>query len=80
MQHAAVQEAANLGMKGEKYAYGRRMNYPAAAAGIKKIESSPGSSPPNVFIGDLAIAKEAFHNVSYFGGSFDELRPKIASR
>jgi rhodanese-related sulfurtransferase len=27
-----------------------------------------------------AIAKEAFHNVSYFGGSFDELRPKIASK
>ena len=27
-----------------------------------------------------AIAKEAFHNVSYFSGSFDELRPKIASK
>ena len=27
-----------------------------------------------------AIAKEAFHNVSYFGGSFDELRPKVASK
>jgi rhodanese-related sulfurtransferase len=27
-----------------------------------------------------AIAKEAFHNISYFGGSFDELRPKIASK
>ena len=27
-----------------------------------------------------AIAKEAFHNVSYFGGSFDELKPKIASK
>jgi rhodanese-related sulfurtransferase len=27
-----------------------------------------------------AIAKEAFHNVSYFGGSFDELRLKIASK
>jgi rhodanese-related sulfurtransferase len=27
-----------------------------------------------------AIAKEAFHNVSYFGGSFDELRPKIVSK
>ena len=27
-----------------------------------------------------AIAKEAFHNVSYFGGSFDELRPKTASK
>ena len=26
-----------------------------------------------------AIAKEAFHNVSYFGGTFDELRPKMAS-
>jgi len=36
MQHAAVQEAANLGMKGEKYAYGGRMNYPAAAAGYQK--------------------------------------------
>jgi hypothetical protein len=27
-----------------------------------------------------AIAKEAFHNVSYFSGSFDELRPKVASK
>jgi rhodanese-related sulfurtransferase len=27
-----------------------------------------------------AIAREAFHNVSYFGGSFDELRPKVASK
>ena len=27
-----------------------------------------------------AIAKEAFHNVSFFGGSFDELRPKVASK
>ena len=27
-----------------------------------------------------AIAKEAFHNVSYFGGSFAELSPKIASQ
>jgi rhodanese-related sulfurtransferase len=27
-----------------------------------------------------AIAKEAFHNVSFFGGTFDELRPKIASK
>ncbi|MGH7874583.1 MAG: rhodanese-like domain-containing protein, partial [Candidatus Binatia bacterium] len=27
-----------------------------------------------------AIAKEAFHNVSYFGGSFDDLRPKIATK
>jgi rhodanese-related sulfurtransferase len=27
-----------------------------------------------------AIAKEAFHNVSYFSGSFDELRPKIAGK
>jgi rhodanese-related sulfurtransferase len=27
-----------------------------------------------------AIAKDAFHNVSYFGGSFDELRPKVASK
>ena len=27
-----------------------------------------------------AIAKEAFHNVSYFGGSFDELRQKVASK
>ena len=25
-----------------------------------------------------AIAKEAFHNVSYYGGAFDELRPKMA--
>ena len=25
-----------------------------------------------------AIAKEAFHNVSYFGGSFDELRMRLA--
>jgi rhodanese-related sulfurtransferase len=27
-----------------------------------------------------AIAKEAFHNVSYFSDSFDELRPKVASK
>lgn len=27
-----------------------------------------------------AIAKEAFHNVSYFGGRFDHLKPKIASK
>jgi rhodanese-related sulfurtransferase len=27
-----------------------------------------------------AIAKEAFHNVSYFGGRFDDLRPKIATK
>jgi len=27
-----------------------------------------------------AIAKEAFHNVSYYGGSIDELKPKIASK
>jgi rhodanese-related sulfurtransferase len=27
-----------------------------------------------------AIAKEAFHNVSFFGGSFDDLRPKVASK
>ena len=27
-----------------------------------------------------AIAREAFHNVSFFGGTFDELRPKIASK
>ena len=27
-----------------------------------------------------AIAKEAFHNISFFGGSFDELRPKVASK
>lgn len=27
-----------------------------------------------------AIAKEAFHNVSYFGGGFDDLRPKIATK
>lgn len=27
-----------------------------------------------------AIAKEAFHNVSYFGGRFDDLRPKIAAK
>jgi rhodanese-related sulfurtransferase len=27
-----------------------------------------------------AIAKEAFHNVSYFGGTFDQLRPKLASK
>ena len=27
-----------------------------------------------------AITKEAFHNVAYFGGSFDELRQKVASR
>lgn len=27
-----------------------------------------------------AIANEAFHNVSYFGGSFDELRPKVANK
>ena len=27
-----------------------------------------------------AIAKEAFHNVSYFNGSFAELRPKVASK
>ena len=27
-----------------------------------------------------AIAKEAFHNVSYFGGNFDELKPKVASK
>jgi rhodanese-related sulfurtransferase len=27
-----------------------------------------------------AIAREAFHNVSFFGGSFDELRPKVASK
>jgi rhodanese-related sulfurtransferase len=27
-----------------------------------------------------AIAKEAFHNVSYFGDAFNELRPKIASK
>ena len=27
-----------------------------------------------------AIAKEAFHNVSYFGGSFHDLRPKIATK
>lgn len=25
-----------------------------------------------------AIAKEAFHNVSFFGGSFDDMRPQIA--
>ena len=27
-----------------------------------------------------AIAKEAFHNVAYFGGRFDDLRPKIAGK
>jgi len=27
-----------------------------------------------------AIAKEAFHNVSYFGGTFEELRPKVAGK
>jgi rhodanese-related sulfurtransferase len=27
-----------------------------------------------------AIAKEAFHNVSYFGGTFNELWPKVASK
>jgi rhodanese-related sulfurtransferase len=27
-----------------------------------------------------AIAKEAFHNVSFFGGTFDELRPKVAGK
>ena len=27
-----------------------------------------------------AIAKEAFHNVSFFGGSFDELRPRVANK
>ncbi|HXH14458.1 MAG TPA: rhodanese-like domain-containing protein [Alphaproteobacteria bacterium] len=27
-----------------------------------------------------AIAKEAFHNVSYFAGSFEELRPKVAGK
>ena len=27
-----------------------------------------------------AVAKEAFHNVSYFGGAFNELRPKVASK
>jgi len=27
-----------------------------------------------------AIAKEALHNVSYFGGRFDDLRPKIATK
>jgi rhodanese-related sulfurtransferase len=27
-----------------------------------------------------AIAKEAFHNVSYFGGRFDDLKPKIATK
>jgi rhodanese-related sulfurtransferase len=27
-----------------------------------------------------ANAKEAFHNVSYFSGNFDELKPKIASK
>ena len=27
-----------------------------------------------------AIAKEAFHNVSFFGGTFNELMPKIASK
>jgi rhodanese-related sulfurtransferase len=27
-----------------------------------------------------AIAKEAFHNVSFFGGVFDELMPKIVSK
>jgi hypothetical protein len=27
-----------------------------------------------------AIVKEAFHNVSYFGGRFDDLRPKIATK
>lgn len=27
-----------------------------------------------------AIAKEAFHNVSFFGGRFDDLKPKLASK
>ena len=27
-----------------------------------------------------AIAKEAFHNVAYFGGAFDELKLKVASK
>jgi rhodanese-related sulfurtransferase len=27
-----------------------------------------------------AIAREAFHNVSYFGGTFEELRPKVAGK
>jgi len=39
-----------------------------------------GNDGPQARAATEAIAKEAFHNVSYFGGRFDDLRPKIATK
>lgn len=58
--------------------------YPAFSAGerLKLNTFEFGTLGPNEVVADAryvaeALAREAFHNVSYFRGSFEEARPAI---